>query len=117
MAAAVERDVDRVSKWSHPRGLPLRAPPSTFRALVVGAALALASLVQALLRGRQERQARGVRVRMLLPEVEDPPVHRRHEPVVAAGAVRRPGATAADGALGAADLVDEATVGAEIDPH
>src|SRR3546814_18044450 len=63
----------------------------------------------------QVGQARRVAVLVLLGEVEDPAVHRRHEAVVSAGAIGRPRPVALGGARGAADLVDERLVTGDVD--
>src|SRR3546814_9376454 len=65
----------------------------------------------------QVGQARRVAVLVLLGEVEDPAVHRRHEAVVSAGAIGRPRPVALGGARGAADLVDERLVTGDVDLH
>ena len=55
------------------------------------------------------------RFRVLLGEVEDPPVHGGHEAVVAAGSVGRPMHLVPGGADGAGDLVDQLLVAVEDD--
>src|SRR5688500_1779479 len=79
--------------------------------------LCLASLVQALLRGRQKGHAWCVAPRVLLVQVADPPVHRRDEAVVVAGAIGRPAEVTPDDTRGAADLVDEPLLPINIDLH
>src|SRR5512145_2086658 len=79
--------------------------------------LLLAPLVQPLLSGRQERHAWRVSPGVLLVQVEDPPIHRRHVSVVTAGAIGRPVASLPDDALGATDLVYEPLVRVEVDLH
>src|SRR3546814_1848455 len=69
----------------HRSRYPPRGPACPQRSSVL-----LAALLQSLLRLGQVGQARRVAVLVLLGEVEDPAVHRRHEAVVSAGAIGRP---------------------------
>ncbi len=63
------------------------------------------------MRGANPRsQARRIDAQMLLVQVEDPSVHRFHEPVVATGAIGRPSQVAPGYTLDAVDLVDELVV-------